>query len=78
MPWLLGLVSVVVCVGVVWCVQVKAIARDLQTHHFSRSQESTRKVAAELKTIVSSIEEACSNHDNGTVGHLMWGCGSTS
>ena len=48
---------------------MKAIARDLQARYFSRSQESTRKVAAELKAIVSSIEEACSNHDNGTVGH---------
>lgn len=59
-----------VCVCMCVCVQLKAITRDLQNLYFSRNQETTRKVAAELNAIVSSVEEACISHEKGLVSHL--------
>lgn len=43
--------------------KVKHLAQDLQSKYFTASQESTRKVAAELRAILSSVEESCQAHD---------------
>ena len=47
--------------------QVRNLARELQNQYFSSSQESTRKVAAELRAILTSVEAACIAHDNNAV-----------
>ena len=49
------------------------LAKELQSRYFSANQESTRKVAAELKAILTSVEAACTAHDNNTVSYLSLG-----
>ena len=51
--------------------QVQALALELQSLHFSASRESTRKVASELRAILSSVEGACLAQENGTVRCLL-------
>ena len=46
---------------------MKSLGRELQSKYFSVNQESTRRVAAELKAILSSVEAACLAHDNDSV-----------
>jgi E3 ubiquitin-protein ligase HECTD1 len=46
--------------------KVQALAQELQSLHFSDAQESTRKVASELRAILVSLEGACLTHENGT------------
>lgn len=58
------------CMCVLLCVcvvKVQALALELQSLHFSANQESTRKVASELRAILISVEGACLAHENGTV-----------
>lgn len=43
--------------------KVTAMAAELQTKYFSANQESTRRVAAELRAILSSVETACQVHE---------------
>lgn len=47
--------------------RVKNLAQELQGKYFTAAQESTRKVAAELRAILSSVEAACVAHDKDTV-----------
>ena len=47
--------------------KVKHLARELQSKYFTAAQESTRKVAAELRAIVLTVEEACLAHDQDQV-----------
>ena len=47
--------------------KVWTLAHDLQKQHFSADHESTRKVAAELRAMLSSVEAACRAHDSDTV-----------
>lgn len=49
--------------------KVTAMAAELQAKYFSANQESTRRVAAELRTILSSVESSCQAHDNNEVSH---------
>ena len=49
------------------------LAKELQSRYFSANQESTRKVAAELKAILTSVEAACTAHDNNTVSYMSLG-----
>ncbi len=50
--------------------KVAALAATLQGKYFSANQESTRKVVAEMKALLSSVENACKTHDNDEVrGH---------
>ena len=51
--------------------QVQALALELQSLHFSASRESTRKVASELRAILSSVEGACLAQENCTVRCLL-------
>lgn len=68
--WYEGCVAVYyTAVPVTTCPQVQALAQELQSLHFSESQESTRKVASELRAILVSLEAACLAHENGTVSH---------
>lgn len=43
--------------------KVTAMAAELQTKYFAANQESTRRVAAELRAILSSVETACQVHE---------------
>ena len=54
------------------CVQVQALAQELQSLHFTDTQESTRKVASELRAILISLEGACLSHESGTVSSTMY------
>ena len=54
--------------------KVRLLARELQTRHFSASHESTRRVAAELRAILTSIEAACLAHDTSTVSVCVCVC----
>lgn len=47
--------------------KVTAMAAELQSKYFSANQESTRRVAAELRAILSSVERACQVHENNGV-----------
>lgn len=47
--------------------KVTSMAADLQTKYFSANQESTRRVAAELRAILSSVETACQVHESDRV-----------
>ncbi len=47
--------------------RVGKMALELQGRYFSVTQESTRKIAAELRGILGKVEEACSAHDEDTV-----------
>ena len=51
----------------VMLVKVRHLARELQSKYFTAAQESTRKVAAELRAILSTVEEACVAHDKDEV-----------
>jgi E3 ubiquitin-protein ligase HECTD1 len=51
--------------------KVTAMAAELQTKYFSANQESTRRVAAELRAILSSVETACQVHESDAVRDLM-------
>ena len=53
--------------SIIYCAQVQALAQELQSLHFSEAQESTRKVASELRAILVSLEGACLAHEDGTV-----------
>ena len=44
--------------------KVTAMAAELQSKYFSANQESTRRVAAELRTILSSVERASQVHES--------------
>ena len=56
--------------------KVIAVAAELQSKYFSANQETTRRVAAELRTILSSVETSCQLHENGDVSESGWGgCG---
>lgn len=44
--------------------KVSLLAAELQGKYFSANQESTRRVAAEMRAILTSVEEACTVHDN--------------
>ena len=53
--------------------KVTAMAAELQSKYFSANQESTRRVAAELRAILGSVEAACKVHESGKVGlQLIW------
>ena len=47
--------------------KVRHLAQELQSKYFTAAQESTRKVAAELRAIVTTVEEACLAHDKDEV-----------
>ena len=47
--------------------KVRTLAQELQGKYFTAAQESTRKVAAELRAILTSVEAACLAHDKNTV-----------
>jgi hypothetical protein len=47
--------------------KVRSLAQELQGRYFTAAQESTRKVAAELRAILTSVEAACLAHDKDTV-----------
>ena len=47
--------------------KVTALAAELQSKYFSANQESTRRVAAELRAILSSVERACQVHESNGV-----------
>ena len=44
--------------------KVTAMAAELQSKYFSANQESTRRVAAELRAILASVETACKVHES--------------
>lgn len=47
--------------------KVAAMATELQTKYFSANQESTRRVAAEMRAILTSVDTACKVHENNGV-----------
>lgn len=47
--------------------KVRSLAQELQGKYFTAAQESTRKVAAELRAILTSVEAACLSHDKNAV-----------
>ena len=47
--------------------KVTHLAQELQNKYFTAAQESTRKVAAELRAILTTVEEACLSHDQDQV-----------
>ena len=51
--------------------KVGKLALELQGKYFSVAQESTRRVAAELRAILASVEAACTAHDQDSVSG--WG-----
>ena len=50
--------------------KIRHLAEDLQSKYFTAAQESTRKVAAELRAILSSVEESCLAHDKDEVSEV--------
>ena len=54
--------------------KVSKLAQELQLKYFSVAQESTRKVAAEMRTILSSVESACVAHDRNIVSYVFLMC----
>ena len=51
---------------------MQALAQELQSLHFTDTQESTRKVASELRAILISLEGACLAHESGTVSSILY------
>ncbi len=47
--------------------RVGKMAAQLQAQYFSVAHESTRKIAVELRTVLSRVEAACQAHDTDTV-----------
>ncbi len=52
--------------------RVGKMAVQLQAQYFSVAHESTRKVAAELRTVLGRVEAACQAHDEDTVSFLNY------
>ena len=51
--------------------KVSLLAAELQCKYFSANQESTRRVAAEMRVILTSVEKACSVHDSTDVSLML-------
>jgi len=54
--------------------KVSILAADLQGKYFSTNQESTRRIVAEMKAILVSVEAACKAHENEEVGGKSFCC----
>ena len=50
--------------------KVSALAAELQSKYFSANQESTRRVTAELRAILTSVDEACKVHEDESVRNM--------
>ena len=44
--------------------KVSVLAAELQGKYFSTNQESTRRIVAEMKAILASVEASCKAHEN--------------
>lgn len=50
--------------------KVVVLAAELQTKYFSANQESTRRVAAEMRAILTSVDAVCNIHEKDGVSFV--------
>ena len=58
---------------VIYTIQIKQLAVDIQSKHFTSVKEDTRKIASELQSILEAIENACLAHESDMVStNVVW------
>ena len=54
----------------IYTIQIKQLAVDIQSKHFTSVKEDTRKIASELQSILEAIENACLAHESDMVSTI--------